>query len=395
MKKGLLVGVLILGGLVIAGIGYSTKSDSPAQESKIASRPAVAVEVVSPIVGEVLETLDVIGSLSTRYEAAVRSEYPGIISEVEVHDWVEVKKGDVLVRLDTREIDAALARAEADVAAAEADVLKSEAASDFARHEHDRVTNLSKASVVPEKSLDDATRLKAMTQAELGSARAKVMVAQEMLHQARLRLEKSVLRAPMDGIVSSRKANIGDRSDGSGMGEPLFRIVNNRVLNLVLSVPSTSLGRVQSGQPITFTTDALPGKTFTATVMHINPRAEYATRSVDILAEVQNESGELRDGLFVKGGIATDKRDGVMQIPRMAVLQGDSSGLGVHVFVLQRDVARMRRVETGKEMDDMVEIVSGLELKDQVVTRGAFLLHEGDPVRVEPPALRLSAQEGA
>jgi RND family efflux transporter MFP subunit len=394
MKRVLWILIVVLGSAVLAGIGFSGKSEQDEKPAR-ATKPPVAVEAIYPIRGEVVEVVEVIGSLRTKSEASVQAENPGVLAEVLVTDWVAVKKGDVLARLDTRELEANVMRFEAEVTTASSSLSRTQADLDHAWREFQRTHSLNQASVVPEKSYDEAKHMKSIAEAELAAARARLLMAQAVLKEGKRRLEKAVLRTPIDGVICQRRANVGDRVDGSGGGEPLFRILDNRVLDLVLSVPSTSLWKVKTGQPIAFTTDAFPGRTFEAEIKYINPRADSMTRSVDILAEVQNEAGELCDGLFVKAQITTGRREGVLQIPHAAILQGDDAELASYVFVVDGDVARLRKVKPGDETGGMAEILEGLEEREPVVTRGAFLLHDGDSIQVESPSLRLGPADGA
>jgi len=133
---------------------------------------------------------------------------------------------------------------------------------------------------------------------------------------------------------------------------------------------------------VDFTTDVYPGRTFSAHIKFINPRADPVTRAVSILAEVQNETGELKDGLFVKGKIETSRRQDVLLIPQVSVLSEQIKFPSRYVFVVDNGKVHKQPVETGTPVSDIVEIVKGLEGGEQVVTRGAFLLHDGDLVSV-------------
>jgi RND family efflux transporter MFP subunit len=164
----------------------------------------------------------------------------------------------------------------------------------------------------------------------------------------------------------------------------MFRIVDNRLLEVTLTVPSAKLGALRVGQPLTFQTDALPGKTFKGAVRYINPAAEEVSRSVKLIAEVPNPSEELKAGLFVKGEILTGRRSGVLQVPRGALVNWDVLKNEAMMFVVDKEVARRRMVRTGRVTGELVEITSGLKVGETVVSGGAFNLQDGDRVRVVP-----------
>jgi RND family efflux transporter MFP subunit len=186
----------------------------------------------------------------------------------------------------------------------------------------------------------------------------------------------------MDGVVAMRGVSVGDRVENMGGNAAMFRIVDNRLLDLTVSVPASRGALVHVGQPLEFTTDTVPGREFAGKVMFINPALDPASRSVKVIAEVPNADGLLRGGAFVKGRIVVAKRPGVLQVPREALQNWNLERQSADVFVVQGDKADKRAVKTGTTSGGTVEIVSGLEPGEQVVTRGAFALRPGDRVAV-------------
>ncbi len=229
--------------------------------------------------------------LSPKFGADVKSEYTGIVTEVYVTEWVKVKKGDPLARLDTREIDVLLQKARAAVELAKANLLQAEVAEHRANREYERALKLKEEGLITQQSLDDARTEKEAAKARIEAARAQLKVAEEDVQQAQTRLSKAMIRSPMEGVVSLRNVNVGDFVGEMG-GKPMFRIVDNRILDLTVTVPSAEMAAVHVGQPLTFSTDALPGKVFTGKVMFINPAVNEADRSVKVVAEVDNTSEE-------------------------------------------------------------------------------------------------------
>jgi RND family efflux transporter MFP subunit len=162
----------------------------------------------------------------------------------------------------------------------------------------------------------------------------------------------------------------------------MFKIIDTRILDLTITVPSGEMGMVRAGQSLTFSTDALPGNTFTGKVMFINPVVNEADRSVKVVAEVDNRSGQLKGGLFVKGRILTGKRAGILQVPRASLLTWDVAEKKGDLFVVNGEIVNRRTVQTGSVTGDFVEIRSGLAPDEQVVTRGGFNLKDGDRVNI-------------
>ena len=361
--------------------GCSAVGEDKKQAEKIAQHPAVAVEATKVAAAELSEGIDVVGTLSSKFGADVKSEYTGIVTEVFVNEWVRVEKGTPLARLDTREADLILKKAQTAVEIAKANLLQAEVAGNRANREYERLLKLREAGLVTQQNLDDGLTEKEAAAARIAAARAQIKAAEDEVLYTQTRLSKAFIRSPMDGVVFLRNVNVGDFVGEMG-AKPMFRIVDNRVLDLTVTVPSGEMGAVRVGQPLTFSTDALSGKTFTGKVMFINPVVNEADRSVKVVAEVENTGEQLKGGLFVKGRIMTGKRSGVLKVPRMALLTWDVAGKKGEVFVVQGDITHRKTVRTGNTSGDQVEISSGLTTGELVVTRGGFNVKEGDKVNV-------------
>jgi len=356
---------------------------------------AVAVDTIAAAPADLVEEVAVVGTLVPRLQAEIKSDIPGRVVEVPVQEWVRVRRGDPLARVDTREIDSQVARgataielAKANLAAAEAGLAEAGVAAEQARRELDRLTGLKAAGLATQQSLDDAVTRHDATQvrvraagAQVAAARAQIAVAEEDLRFLEARRDKSVVRAPFDGTVAERLITEGEVV--GEMQKVLFRLVDNRLLDLTVIVPSAELSRIAPGQEVVFATDALPGKRFTGTVRRINPSAGEADRAVRVTAEVKNDPEVLRGGLYVTGSIVTGRRTGVLQVPRSALLAWDRAAGTAAIFVATGGVARRRAVTTGAAQGDLVEVASGLRAGERVVVRGGFTLKDGDAVRAD------------
>jgi RND family efflux transporter MFP subunit len=367
MKTHLQVLTVVMASVTVLGAAAC----SPGGQQAAAEKPAVAVEVASVTAGELVETVAVVGTLKPKREATIQSEYSGIVREVFVTEWVPVRRGQPLARLDSRE-------AETTLESARAALLQAEVAARRAVREFERAEKLKSAGLETAQGVDDARTAMEAAEAAVAAARAQLKAAETYA-------EKMVTRAPLDGVVSFRGINVGDRVENMGSGAPMFVIVDNSLFDLTVMVPSTRSAAVSVGQPLEFTTSALPGRTFRGTVKFINPTVSELDRSVAVVAEVTNQDGALRGGMFVKGEIQTGRRAGVLQMPRAALLSWDLEQNTGEVFVVSGEVAERRVVRTGVAVGELVEVLAGVAGGDQVVTRGAFNLRDGDRVALTPP----------
>ena len=367
--------------LLSAGLsGCSADGQNIGKGATPAGRPPVAVEATRAALADITAGIDVVGNLSSKYDASVKSEFGGTVADVYVTEWVRVRRGAPLARVDTREAEAVLKKAQASLEMARAALLEAEAARNRADREYERALHLKGAGLVTQQNLDDARTQQEAAAARVSASQAQIQVAEEDIRQAKTRISKAVIRAPFDGVVAERMVNVGEVV--GEMQKVVFRVVDNRLLDLTVSVPSGEMGLLRVGQPLTFVTDAFPGRTFTGTVKYINPAVNEVDRSVKVVAEVENRPEALKGGLFVTGRIITGKRTGVLQAPRASLLSWDVGGRKASLFVVADNVARLRAVGTGVVSGDRVEIVSGLSQGELVVTRGGFSVRDGDRVNV-------------
>ena len=368
--------------LCIVLSGCSGKGEGKDPSEKTTGRPPVAVEVSKVAVADLTEGIDVVGSLSPKFGADVKSEYAGIVTDVYVNEWVRVKKGTPLAKIDTREMESLLQKAKAAVEMSKANLLQAEVAGNRANREHDRLLKLKEVGLVTQQNLDDGLTEKEAAAARIGAAKAQLKAAEEDLQYTETRLSKTIIRSPMDGVVSLRGVNVGDLVGEMGSPKAMFRIIDPRILDLTVTVPSGEMASVHVGQPLTFSTDALPRKTYTGKVMFINPVVNESDRSVKVTAEVENVSEQLKGGLYVKGRIITGKRTGILRVPRAALLSWDVAGKKGDLFVVKGETANRRTVQTGSVTGDFVEVTSGLAPDEPVIVRGGFNLKDGDRINV-------------
>jgi membrane fusion protein, multidrug efflux system len=379
MNRRFALGVAVLAAC-LAAAGCSSKEEVGKAKAAPGGKPAVSVDTEVAATGDVVEGIEVTGTLSPKYQAEIKPEYSGVVTHVYVNDWAKVRKGDPLLKVDTREGEVLLLKAKAAHEMAKAGQLEAEAAVARADREYDRAVNLQEAGLLTRQAMDDARTLKEAAAARIAAAKSQVAIAGEDVAHATTRLSKAVIRSPFDGTVAERLVSEGDLV--GEMQKVVFRLVDNRLLELTVSVPSAEMAALRVGQPVLFSTDAFPAREFDGTVAHINPSVSPGDRSVRVIAEVRNVPEVLKGGLFVKGRIVTGGRKGVVQVPRTALLSWNVADRKGELFVVDNNVARRRGVTTGAVQGDRVEIPTGLRPGETVVTRGAFLLSEGDAVKV-------------
>ena len=169
MSKRLIMGIVLL--LCTTAIYSCSKGDAT---GKSGQKPAVAVEAIKVVTKDLVEGVDVVGSLSPKFQADVKAEYPGLVAEVYVMEWVTVRKGTPLAKLDTRELDLVLRKSEAATEAAKANLLQAEVSENRANREYDRLTKLKEVGLVTQQNLDDAGTERAAAGARIAAAKIRM-----------------------------------------------------------------------------------------------------------------------------------------------------------------------------------------------------------------------------
>lgn len=369
--------------LLLLNITACKKGDSKKGAEQVA-KPPVAVEIKTAATSSVTDGIEITGTLEPKFSVDVKTQIPGLVREVMVSEWVHVRKGQPLIRIDIAETEAQVNRAEAGVVSAKANLTQAEVAANRAKREMARMLKLKGAGLATQQSVDDAKSEQEAAKARVGVAAAQINVSLEELRQGKARQRKGLVLAPIDGVVALRDVNVGDLASDAAAGKPIFRIVDNRLLNLTLTVSSVDSARIKVNQKVEFSVDSIPGRIFSGKVMYINPELSSVDRSLKVIAEVQNIPEILKGGLFAKGRIVTENRPNVLQLPRTAVTAFDTVSKKGTLFVVENGLAHLREINSGTISGDMVEIISGLKAGEQYVVRGAFNLKDGDKVAATP-----------
>lgn len=290
--------------------------------------------------------LRVTGQLKGSQEARVAADAAGKVVEAPVERGSVVKAGDVLIKLDDRSATLSLKEAEASVASAQLKL-------DWSNDELKRNQPLAANKAISDTDFQRLKNDKASAEAGLAAAVAR-------RDSARKQLDDATIRAPFSGTVAERLTDLGEyvRVDSE-----IVHLVAIHRLHLWLNVPETAVGSIKPGQAVSFTVPAYPKDSFTGTVRHIGASVREAARDLIIEAEVANEDGRLKPGMFAEGRVSLGDEP-VVTVP-LAALR--SEGSARKVFVVRDKRIEERLVETGETKGDSVEIRRGVENGEEVV----------------------------
>jgi len=323
------------------------------------SPPATSVASAKVEQSEWVVGRDAIGTLVAVQGVTLTAELPGRVREIAFQSGAFVKRGAVLVRLDTSTEEAQLAAAAADAS--------------LARLSLERTRTLLDSQSTSQADLDVATA------AEKGS-NASVAVLEATI-------AKKTIRAPFDGRISIREVEVGQVL---APGTPIASLQSVSPIHADFWVPQQALADLRRGQAARIRTDAFPGAEWDGEVTTVNPEVDAATRNVRARATFPNPDGRLRPGMFVNVEVFAAEKRPVLVIPATAVLfapYGDS------VFAIEEKkdeasgksslVARQKFVRLGDRRGDFVAVASGLTAGEAIVSAGAFKLRNGATVAVQ------------
>ena len=204
--------------------------------------------------------------------------------------------------------------------------------------------------------------------------------AQARVASAEKNLRNATIRAPFAGVVSEKSVNPGDIV---APGAALFTIIDPRSLRLEASVPTSALGDVRVGAPVSFSVNGFSDRTLEGRVIRVNPSVDPQTKQVRLLASVPNSGGQLVAGLFVEGRVDAQKRVGVL-VPEQAI---DQTAIAPYVMRLKGGKVERIEVQVGArdQAAEAFEVRSGLSAGDTVLLGAARGISPGSQVRVSAP----------
>lgn len=303
------------------------------------------------------------GTLTPLCQMLLNARVAGEVTDVPVREGETVARGGLLLRQDSRELNARLAQAEADVQSSRAELAT-------AQEQVDKFRQLAQQNFFSRNELTKAETQAAVYRSQLRANEAAVAMA-------RKELENATLRAPFTGMVSERLVQPGQLVMPN---TPLLSLVDLSELELAIQLPSSELARVRTGQKVSFQVDAYGSEVFSGSIVRMNPVAKTSNRKITVYATVKNPDLRLRGGLFVRGQLhdATAASGLAIPVTALQTLDGQSG-----VMVVRNKQLAWQPVELGPrdESSGQVLVLSGLTEGETVVATKLSPHRAGAPVR--------------
>jgi len=308
--------------------------------------PFIPVNMMKVAATPVSNTVNAVGALIAEDSVVLRPEIDGRIDRLLFSEGQPVKKGALLVTLDSADQRARVAAAQADLKLAESRYKRSE--------------ELVAQNFISKQALDEA--------------RANLDILHARLRQEQVALDKTMLRAPFAALVGLRQVSPGAYVS---KGDDIVRLDALGNLKLEVPVPETYLTLVRIGLPITLTIDALPGQSFSGKVHAIDPVVDPVSRNVRVRARIANPKGQLKPGMFARAVADLGGKTHAILLPEQVIVPRPD---GNYVFLAVNGKAELRKVVLGKREPGRVEIISGVAVGDTVILDGQIKLRPGVPV---------------
>ena len=317
-------------------------------------RPATPGEAAPVVVGPVVDGFTTVGTLEAYNSITVTGEIDGIIVEVPFREGRRLDKGELIARLDDDQLKAEAQRARA--------------LRDKTKATWERVKSIVDQGAGAAQDLDDAT--------------ADLKVAEANLALAETRHDKTRITAPFAGLAGRRLVSPGTFMRA---GIPITQLAQIDRLRVAFAVPERILGSIHLGAKVDVSTPAFPNVRLTGVVDVIEPQLDSSTRTVGILALVDNPEEILRPGMSATIAVVLKERAQALTVPTDAVFV---EGGQAYVYVIKPDsVVTRAAVSLGTRLADVVEVLEGLDEGQLVVKAGHQKLYEGAqvmPVGSEP-----------
>lgn len=342
IKTGIKIFITVLGLSALLGC----KQKHEVQHHPAPPLPTAKVKAISASAKERQAYETVVGTVRAKTRSVIEAKVSGRIERLFVDPGQYVKAGELLAKLDAREIQAKVEQAKA---------VYEQAASDLKRY-----TTLYESKTV--------------TQAEYEARLAQFKVAEANLKEAQTMLGYVDVTAPFDGVITRKIADVGDLAYP---GKPILEIEDPKYLRFEANVPEALYDKVKMSNKFSIFIPSV-NEEIIGTVSEIAPVADPNTRTFLVKLDLP-EHKSLRTGLFGRLKIPTSQ-SAALRVPSNAVIVRGQMEIA---FVVETNVARMRLVKTGDRVGNEIEVLSGIEPHEKVIITDVAQLRDGQPVLVE------------
>lgn len=390
--------------LVLLALALRLYMGGGSQEKKKVAHGRPLVKVVTVARADMMRHIDLSGQTVADANIPLAPKYTGRITEVRAKLGDEVKAGDVLMVQDTGDLDISIAQNDAAAGAAQADAREARASYDanylkarndleLEQSKYERNQYLYSIGAISQDTLDSvkqeylaskaafdvlADQVEGGNAASVESKSYTAQKAERATDALRRQREDMYLRAPRDGVIGYRNAEVGAIVSA---GTKVFSLVDNSHLNVDCTLAESDAAILKSGMEVEVTIDAL-GADYPGKIVYVSPAMDDTSKTYQVRIELETEDDEMKAGLFAHTAIDVLQRRATLCVPKEAVLSRNGRQM---LFVVDADgKVESREVKIGLMNDAEVEILDGIEPGDTVVVTNQDKLQDGKKVEMEP-----------
>ena len=348
---------IIVAALTILGaIAWFAMRDPAAAPAAVAAPAASAAPIelasvdISSVEARVLSrALPLSGSIAPYVQATLKSKVGGEVEQLRLREGQDVREGDVIARVDTRNLQAQYDREAAAVDKARADL-------DLARLNRDKNRQLLEQKFISQNTFEQ-------TESAYAASVASFKLAEAQARVARINLDDAVIRAPFSGTIARRLVQPGEKVSPDS---EIVTLVDLKQMVLEAAVPSAEIPAVHVGQKVRFRVGGFGERMFEGEVQRINPMTSDGSRAIMIYIAVPNPDSALKGGMFAQGELMLNSTEPVLAVAQRAVR--DEAGV-TYVYVLRDEKLVRTPVKLGprNKGEAFVEVREGLSAGDQVI----------------------------
>ncbi|MFC1728809.1 efflux RND transporter periplasmic adaptor subunit [candidate division KSB1 bacterium] len=365
MKKALIFsGIALILVIVIAAItiGPGNESDVNGQNPG-ESAEAVWVEVYAVESSDIVLAVSETGVSVPIQNVTIASEVSGRIERMDIKVGSPVKSGEIIAETDDELIRLSLDQARAQL-------INSTANFDKAQKDLERYKVLLQKEEISESEYESF-----LLQYE--QARSAFLSAEAAAKSAERQLRNTRISSPIDGEIAVKYVEQGNMIT---VNQPVVKVVDISTVKIVINLSEQDVVKVKAGTPVDVTVDAFRDHTFTGSVYSISPEADNTTHTFPVEISVPNDQDPvIRSGMIARVNIRTGTLSDVVLIPRDAIIERYGRNF---IFVVREDRAVERQVELGSGSDSMVQVISGVQAGDEIVSIGQLNLTDGAKIQI-------------
>lgn len=402
--------LLFAGFVIYQGWALTQKKAAPQR----VKRGDIPVQVSPVLLKPLVYSVSMTGDITPLMQVDLFPKVSGYLEGIFVQIGDSVKQGQLIAQIDrtdylqkVKEMEARVALAKAQLAEIEAGarteelrqaeeaVRSAQSRYENAKLHRERMEVLYQKQVISKKEWDLAEMEYTVAGAQVASSlehlkllkegarqetkeasRARLREAESLLNQERIRLQHTQILAPFSGEIHRRYVDAGALVSPS---TPIVNLIHTATLKVVAHVLEKDIPLIKTGMKATLTTESFPGKVFEGKIVRLNSALDPATRTLQAEIEIPNPLRMLKPSMFARIELVLLEKPRALLVPRYAILMSNGSK---SVFVLEGNQAIQRRVVTGYEQDQYVEIVEGIREGERVIVKGQELIRDRSIVRV-------------